>query len=159
MRHAVHRHVPLLHRLEQRRLGLRRRAVDLVAQHDVAEDRPGPEGESPLRREQVHPGDVRRHQIGRELNAAKLEAENEAERAHEQGLRRPGNSLEEHVAAGDQGGDRVSQGRLLSQHHTPELVQDRLPRISALTSASALATASPRRWPPAAPRRHSAGGW
>ena len=30
----------LLHRLEQRALGLGRRAVDLVAQHDVGEDRP-----------------------------------------------------------------------------------------------------------------------
>ena len=32
-----------LHRLEQRRLRLRRRAVDLVGQHDVGEDRPGRE--------------------------------------------------------------------------------------------------------------------
>jgi hypothetical protein len=31
----------LLHRFEQRRLRLRRRAVDLVGEDDVGEDRPG----------------------------------------------------------------------------------------------------------------------
>ena len=39
VRRAVHGHAALLHRLEQRRLGLGRRAVDLVAQHQVGEDR------------------------------------------------------------------------------------------------------------------------
>jgi hypothetical protein len=38
-RHAVDGHAPLAHRLEQRRLRLRRRAVDLVREHDVREDR------------------------------------------------------------------------------------------------------------------------
>ena len=42
---AVDGHAPLLHRLEQRRLGLGRRAVDLVAQEHVREDRPGAEDE------------------------------------------------------------------------------------------------------------------
>ena len=36
---AADGHLPLLHRLEQRRLGLGRGAVDLVGQHDVGEDR------------------------------------------------------------------------------------------------------------------------
>src|SRR6267142_1142442 len=35
------------HRLEQRRLGLRHRAVDLVDEQDVREYRPGPELEVP----------------------------------------------------------------------------------------------------------------
>ena len=37
--HAVGRDLALLHRLEQRRLRLGRRAVDLVGEHDVREDR------------------------------------------------------------------------------------------------------------------------
>ena len=37
---AADRHLVLLHRLEQRRLRLRRRAVDLVGQDHVGEDRP-----------------------------------------------------------------------------------------------------------------------
>ena len=38
---ALHRDAVLLHRFEQRRLRLRRGAVDFVRQHDVGEDRPG----------------------------------------------------------------------------------------------------------------------
>ena len=48
--HALDRHLPLLHRLEQRGLGLRRRAVDLVAEQEVREDRPWPELEVGLSR-------------------------------------------------------------------------------------------------------------
>ena len=40
---AVDRHLALLHRLEQRGLGLRRRAVDLVGEDDVGEHAAGPE--------------------------------------------------------------------------------------------------------------------
>ena len=36
---ARRRDVPLLHRLEERGLGLGRRPVDLVRQHDIGEDR------------------------------------------------------------------------------------------------------------------------
>ena len=43
VRLAVDRHLALLHRLEQRRLRLRGRAVDLVHEEDVREHRPGPE--------------------------------------------------------------------------------------------------------------------
>ena len=43
MAYAADRHLILLHRLEQRRLRLRRRAVDLVGQDDVGEDGPGDE--------------------------------------------------------------------------------------------------------------------
>ena len=43
VRRAVHGHPALLHRLEQRGLGLGGRTVDLVAQDQVAEDRSRPE--------------------------------------------------------------------------------------------------------------------
>ncbi len=39
MRLVADRHLPLLHRFEERALHLRRRAVDLVREHDVGEDR------------------------------------------------------------------------------------------------------------------------
>jgi hypothetical protein len=45
------RDVILLHRLEQRRLRFRRRAVDLVCKHDVGKHRPGQEAKlAPTRR-------------------------------------------------------------------------------------------------------------
>jgi hypothetical protein len=42
---AVDRDLPLVHRLEQRRLRARARAVDLVGEEDVGEDRALPEDE------------------------------------------------------------------------------------------------------------------
>ena len=42
---AARGHLPLLHRLEQGGLGLGRRAVDLVGQDQVGEDRPGHEAQ------------------------------------------------------------------------------------------------------------------
>ncbi len=42
---TVDAHLAFLHRLEQRGLGLRRRAIDLVGQDEVGEDGPGPERE------------------------------------------------------------------------------------------------------------------
>ena len=56
-RRAVDRHLLLGHRLEQRRLRLRHRAVDLVDEHDVGEDRAGPELE--LARALVVDGEAR----------------------------------------------------------------------------------------------------
>lgn len=40
MHRAIERHAALLHRLEQRGLGLGRGAIDLVGEHQVMEDRP-----------------------------------------------------------------------------------------------------------------------
>ncbi len=107
---AVDRHPPLLHRLEQRRLRLGGRAVDLVAEHQVAEDRPRPEGERvPGVVEQAHAGDVRGHEVGRELDAAELEPERQAERADEQRLRRARHALRAARGRG-RGGRRRTRG-------------------------------------------------
>ena len=65
---AVDRHLRLLHRLEQGRLSLRRGAVDLVDEQDVREHGPRPEAEPTLLLVvDVDTGDVRREQVGREL--------------------------------------------------------------------------------------------
>jgi hypothetical protein len=68
----------LLHGLEQRRLRLRRRAVDLVGEHQVVEDRArrGSAARGPgLLGEHVGAGDVRGQQIGGELHAAERQVE------------------------------------------------------------------------------------
>ena len=70
---AVDRDLRLLHRLEQRALRLGRRAVDLVAEHDVGEDRPLAQLElARARRQHVGARDVGRQQVGRELDAPKV---------------------------------------------------------------------------------------
>ena len=70
----------LLHGLQQRRLCLGRSAVDLIRQDDVGEDRSLDETELAVFGRLVFvenfcAGDIRRHQVGRELYAAELEVE------------------------------------------------------------------------------------
>jgi len=117
---AVHRDGALLHRLEQRGLRLRRRAVDLVRQHEIGEDRPRPEGELPRAGEECNSGDVGGHQIGSELDALELDVEGERQSAYQQRLRRPGHPLEQHVTAGQQTHQRLARRRLLPQDHPVE---------------------------------------
>ena len=100
---AVDRHRALLHRLEQRRLGLGRGAVDLVGEQQFAEDRPAGQREGAgLEVEQVGADDVARHQVGRELDAAELEPQRAGETVGEQGLGGARRAFEQDVAAGEQ---------------------------------------------------------
>ena len=105
-------HCVLLHRLEQRGLRLRRRAIDLVRQHDVGEDRSlrvlekAPAGRVILL-QQLGARDVARHQIGRELHARKREVEGLRHGLHEQRLREAGDADEENVSASQQGRDEI----------------------------------------------------
>ena len=101
--HAVDRHLPLLHGLEQRRLRLGRGPVDLVGEHDLADDRPGPELEL-LRLLVVdrQAGDVRRQQVGRELDAAEGAAEAPGDRSGQHRLAGPGHILDQQVALAQQ---------------------------------------------------------
>src|ERR671935_1239998 len=69
-RNAVDSHLSLGHRLEHRRLRLRRRTVDLVDEDDVREDRPGTKLEVALLLvEHRQARDVRRLEVRRALNA------------------------------------------------------------------------------------------
>ena len=99
-RHAVDGHLALGHRLEQRGLRLRRRAVDLVDEDDVGEDRPGPELEAArLLVEHRESGHVRRLEIGRALDPLRDRAlDAPRDRAREDGLRRA-----RHVLRGGRG--------------------------------------------------------
>jgi hypothetical protein len=74
-RDAVHRDLPLGHRLEQRGLGLGHGPVDLVHEHHVGEDRSGPKLEvARLLVVDREPGDVVRLEVGRALDACRLGA-------------------------------------------------------------------------------------
>ena len=74
---APGRHLMLLHRLKQRGLRLGRRPVDLVGQNDVRKHRPLDEPKTPVSGrkillDHVRARDIRRHQIGRELDPAEF---------------------------------------------------------------------------------------
>gem|GEM_PF-6076961 len=103
--HAGHRHVIFLHRLQECGLGARARAVDLVRHQQLGEDGPLDEAEAALPVgalvEDLGAEDVRRHQVGRELDALAVEAEDGAHRLDELGLGEARHADEQAVAAGE----------------------------------------------------------
>ena len=120
MRDAVRGDGALLHRLEQGGLGLRRRAVDFVGEHQVGEDRTRPEPEFVRAGQHRDAGDVRRHQVGRELDALELDVERQRQRTHQQRLGGAGDPLEQGVPPRQQADDDVARRGLLSQNHLAE---------------------------------------
>jgi hypothetical protein len=97
--------VVLLHRLEQRRLRLGRRSVDFVGEDDLREDRPFDESQ-PARAfllvEDLGAGDVRRHDVGRELDPLEVEIENLGERLDQEGLGQSRHPGDQAVPAGEE---------------------------------------------------------
>ena len=99
--------LPLLHRLEQRRLRLRRRAVDLVGEHDVGEH--AARAELELVRRPVpdrHADDVGGEEVGRELDAVPRRRDRAGDRLGERRLADAGHVLDEQVALGEQAHER-----------------------------------------------------
>ena len=113
--HAVDRHLPLGHRLEQRGLRLRHRAVDLVDEDDVGEDRAGAELEvACLLVVDREAGDVRGLEVRRALDAGGRRAlDRSGDGASEHRLRRSRHVFEEHVTlAGQRGEDELDLASL-----------------------------------------------
>ena len=126
---AGDRDLVLLHRLEQARLGLGRRAVDLVGEDEVREDRARLEPEDPLAAlldEDVRAGDVGRHQVGRELDAVERAVDDVGDRPHEHRLAEAGHALEQHVAVGEQPGQGLADELALADDDPADLALDGL---------------------------------
>ena len=108
---ALDRDLALLHRLEEGRLGPRRRPVDLVDEEDVREDRPGGEAEGPGF-EDARAGDVARQEVGSSLHAIGVERQGLGDGPGQERLADPGDILDEGVALGDQGDRDEPQGHI-----------------------------------------------
>ena len=107
MRCVSQRHLPLLHRLQQRALHFCRGAVDFIREDEVAKNRPALRGEHALPWIIDERADeVRRQQVGRELNARKPRANRRAERLYRQRLREPRHAFHQHVAIGEQADEK-----------------------------------------------------
>ena len=125
-RDAVNGHLPLGHRLQHRRLGLRHRAVDLVHENRGRED--GTRAELELACLLVVDGEARnvvRLKVGRALDArvdAALDAA--CDRACEDGLRRPRHVLEENVALAGKGGEHELDLLVLTAHDRLEVREE-----------------------------------
>ena len=126
---AADGHLPLLHRLEQRGLGLRRRAVDLVRKDHVGEHRAREELEVPLAGrlvllDDLGPRDVARHEVGRELYAVERERERVGQRAHHQGLGQAGHTDQQAVAAREYRDEQLLDDVFLADDDLVELGPD-----------------------------------
>ena len=135
MRRAAHRHGMLLHGFEQRRLRLRRRAVDFVGQQDVGEQRAGHEGPAALAGgdvffDDVGAGDVGGHQVGRELDALERQPERLRQRPHQQRLRGAGQAGDQAMAADEQRQQQLLDDFLLSDDDAADLRADRADAIA-----------------------------
>ena len=121
MRLAVDRHLAFFHRFEQCRLRFGRRAIDFVGENEIREDRAVPQRKcAGARIEDRGTDDVGRHQVGRELDAPKTDAEQPREDAHEQRFRRTGHAFEQQVSAGEQCNERAQRRAFVPRHHAFE---------------------------------------
>ena len=115
-----------LHRLQQRRLRLGRRAIDFVGQDDVGEDRAFEELEAAAAGRLVfldhfRAGDVGRHQVGRELDAAELQRQGIGQRADHQRLGQARHADQQAMAAGEHGDQQLFDHLLLADDHLAQL--------------------------------------
>ena len=103
---AGDRDAAFLHRLQQRRLGARAGAVDLVGHQQLAEHRARDEAERARGRfaflQHFRAENVGRHQIGRALDALVVEAEHDAQRLDQPRLGEAGHADQQRMAAGQQ---------------------------------------------------------
>jgi hypothetical protein len=127
------RDLALLHDLQQRRLHLRRRAVDLVREQEVAEHGPELDVEARgVRAEDAGADEVGGDEIGRELDAAERPPQHAGQRPHGQSLRQPGDALEQHVAAGEERDEQPLQHGVLPDDDPLHLVERALERGARL---------------------------
>jgi hypothetical protein len=123
VRLALDRDLPLLHRLEQRGLRLRRRPVDLVGEEHARED--GPRPEQQLSAAQGHrPEQVGRQHVGRELGAPEVEPQRARNGVRNERLGDAGNALEQHVTPDEKGAEYPLHGLLVRDGDLADLPHD-----------------------------------
>ena len=118
IRRAADRHVALGHDLEQRRLHLGGRPVDLVGQDEVGEDRTQLDVEALGGRPvDARADDVGGQQVGRELDAGERAADGLGQRLDGERLGQTGHAFEEAVAVGEQAREHALQRTVLADDH------------------------------------------
>ena len=123
----------LLHDLEERRLHLRGRAVDLVGEQEVAEDG----SELRLERPLIGPVDARAdevggHEVGRELHAREGAAEHAGRGLDRERLREPGHALDQEVPLREETDEHPLQHLILAGDDAPDLEERLLEPLADL---------------------------
>ena len=113
--------VLLLHRLQQRRLRARTGAVDFVGHKELREHRTGQEAEAALAGlaffQHFGAENVRRHQVGRELDAPCVKAKDDPQGFDQLGLGEAGHAKQQRVAAGQDSDQRLLDHLVLAEDH------------------------------------------
>src|ERR1700691_4662664 len=123
---AAHGAGAFLHGFEQCCLGLWRRAIDLVGQHDVAKDRALDEGPLTMSRGEVffnnvRARNVRGHQVRRELDAPERQAQRLRNGAHHQRLGGAGQTGDQAMPTDEEGGKDLVQHLLRADNYLAHL--------------------------------------
>ncbi len=143
---AVDGDLPLLHALQQRRLRLGRGPVDLVADHDVGEDRARLELEvARLLVVDAHAGDVARQQVRGELDAAHRAVDRAGERLGQHRLADAGHVLDQQVALARAAPRARSHDLGLALDHRLDGATCTDPAVAARPSSGASGAAAGRR--------------
>jgi hypothetical protein len=125
---AGHGHGPLRHRLQQRRLCLRRCPVDLVGQHQLCEHRARPVAElAPtglVLLEDVGADDVGRHQVRRELQPGERQVQRLGQRLEKHRLAQPRYPLDERMPFAHKADEHEPHEILLPDNDAPHLRLD-----------------------------------
>src|SRR6185312_5981932 len=120
---TIRRHLPLLHRLKQRRLRARRHAVDLICQQKLREHRTLVKRElSRLRRKHTRAQDVRRHHVRRTLHASELYSQEPRQRLHCERLRYTRHALHQRMATAQHCQQRLGNCLLLPGDDASDLL-------------------------------------
>jgi len=118
-------HPVLLHRLEQRRLGLRWGAVDLVREQQTSEDGPRPEDElAGTLVVDVAARKVAGQQVGRELSARVHKAQGSRQAVRGDGLPQTRQVLDEHVTSRQHACQDETQRIALADDSPLDLIED-----------------------------------
>src|SRR6185436_20979649 len=106
----------LFHRLEQRRLRLRRRAIHLVGEDHLREDRTGVEAKAArLALVYRYAEDVGRQHVAGELDALEMQPETSGEHVRKRRLADAGQVLDQQVPAREQARERQAHLRFLAE--------------------------------------------
>ena len=127
------RDLSLLHHLEQRRLDLGRRAVDLVGEDEVGEDRPALGVElAAVGPEDARADEVGGHEVGRELDAVERAVDDVGEGLDGERLGQAGHAFEQDVAVGQQCHQQSLEQHVLADDDAADLEQHGLAKLAGV---------------------------
>ena len=117
---TTHGDGPFLHRLKQRRLALRARAVDFIGKQNLRKDWPGTKLHDAMPSIVIHKNvrtnDVRWHQIRRELNTTEVQMQRVTKRSNQERLSQTRYTFKEHVTTRKECPQRLINDCLLTNH-------------------------------------------